>query len=145
MTDLDDVYSDRIMELAADISHTDRLKTPHASASAHSKLCGSTIHVDVNLDNDKVSAFGQDVKACLLGQVAASVVARQIVGTHVDEFRKISKTMETMLKDGGPPPNGRWSDLEILQPVKDYPHRHASTLLVFTALEQAIQNVSKGR
>jgi len=141
MTDLDDIYSDKIMEFAARISHTKRLENPDASASAHSKLCGSKIGLDIKMDGDRITDFGQDVNACLLGQVSASIVAREIIGTTSGELRNVAQTMHDMLKKGGPPPSGRWQDLEILEPVKDYHARHASTLLVFTALNDAISQI----
>lgn len=144
MADLDDVYNLRILELAADIPHSGRLPQPDATASARSKLCGSTITVDVVADGGRITAFGQDVKACLLGQAAAAIVGREIVGTAYAEFAEVGETMRHMLKDGGPPPVGRWADLALLQPVKDYPHRHASTLLVFDAVDQAMADIAAG-
>jgi NifU-like protein involved in Fe-S cluster formation len=142
MADLDDIYNQRIFELAAAIPHIERLEQPDASASAHSKLCGSTIEVELKLDGDRISEFGQKVKACLLGQASAAIVGREIIGTHAAEFREIAATMRRMLKEGGERPNGRWSDLGLLQPVKDYPHRHASTLLVFEAVERALDQAA---
>ena len=142
MAELDDVYNLKIMELAASIPHGRRLEVRDATASARSKLCGSTITIDIRLDGDKVADFGQIVQACMLGQSAASIVGREIVGTPVAEFRAVSAAMRWMLKDGGPPPAGRWADLGLLQPVKDYPHRHASTLLVFDAVEHALNEIA---
>jgi len=142
MADLDDVYNLKILELAADIPHSERLAKPDASASARSKLCGSTITVDINAGGGRITDFGQDVKACLLGQAAASIVGRQIVGTPFDEIAEVGDVMRRMLKEGGPAPEGRWSDLALLQPVKDYPHRHASTLLVFDAVEKALADLA---
>ncbi len=144
MADLDDVYNLRILELASDIPHSDRLGSPDATASVRAKLCGSTITVDINADHERISDFGQDVKACLLGQAAAAIAGREIVGTSFAEFAHVGAVMRRMLKDGGPPPDGRWADLALLQPVKDYPHRHASTLLVFDAVEQAMQQIANG-
>lgn len=138
MADLDDIYNQRIFELAAAIPHSARLDHPHCSARAHSKLCGSTVEVDLTLDGDRISDFGQTVKACLLGQASAAIVGREIVGTPADEFRAVAAAMRRMLKEGGPRPEGRWADLGLLEPVKDYPHRHASTLLVFDAVERAL-------
>jgi len=138
MSDLDDIYADRLLELAAAISRTQRLRRPDASASAHSRLCGSTVAVDLCFDDDRISDFGQDVKACLLGQASASVVAREIVGTPVDEFHEVARQMRAMLKNNDAPPTGRWADLGVLEPVKDYRARHPSTLLVFDAVEEAI-------
>lgn len=138
MADLDDIYNHRIFELAAAIPHAAKLDHPHAAARAHSKLCGSTVEVEIRMDGDRISDFGQTVKACLLGQASAAIVGREIVGTPADEFRAVAAAMRRMLKDAGPPPEGRWADLGLLQPVKDYPHRHASTLLVFDAVERAL-------
>jgi len=142
MADLDDIYHTRILELAASMPRTERLADPDASASAHSKLCGSTIDVDVKISNGRVVDYGQTVKACLLGQAAASVVGREIVGTPIDEFASVAETMRRMLKENGPPPGGRWADLAVLEPVRDYKARHASTLLVFDALRKAIDQTT---
>lgn len=139
MTALNEVYNTRIFELAAEIPRQRRLSDPDATATAHSKLCGSTVTVDIKLDSTgRVSQFGQTVKACLLGQAAASVMGREIIGSTGTELREIGKTMRRMLKEGGSPPTGRWADLAVLEPVKDYRARHASTLLVFDAVERAL-------
>lgn len=138
MADLDDIYNQRIFELAAAIPHAERLVRPDAAASAHSKLCGSTVAVELKLDGDRIADYGQTVKACLLGQASAAIVGREIVGTSADEFRAVAAAMRRMLKEKGPPPEGRWADLGMLEPVRDYPHRHASTLLVFDAVERAL-------
>jgi NifU-like protein involved in Fe-S cluster formation len=142
MAELDDIYNTRLLELAAAIPRGERLQTPDASASAHSKLCGSTIVVDVSVEDGRIADFGQTVKACLLGQASASIVGREIVGTPPAEFRTIATAMRRMLKENGPPPDGRWADLALLAPVKDYPHRHASTLLVFDATEKALDEIA---
>nr|HML30845.1 iron-sulfur cluster assembly scaffold protein [Hyphomicrobium sp.] len=136
----DEIYNTRILELAGAISHTDRLASPDGSATGHSKLCGSTITVDVKLDDGRVSAFGQSVKACLLGQASASVMGREIVGSTPDELRRVGQEMRAMLKEGGPPPTGRWADLAVLEPVRNYKARQASTLLVFDAVEKALED-----
>lgn len=141
MTDLDAIYNTRILELAAAIPRTARLADPGATATAHSKLCGSTITVDLSMHGDRITDFGQTVKACLLGQAAASVVGREIVGSTVAEFHTVAEIMRRMLKDMGPPPTGRWSDLGVLLPVRDYKARHTSTLLVFEAVERAIAEI----
>ncbi len=140
MADLDDIYNQRIFEVAAEAPASARLEHPDATATAHSKLCGSTITVDLALSPDgrTITGFGQKVKACLLGQASAAIVGREIKGTTESEFRSLATEMRKMLKEGGPPPTGRWADLAMLQPVKDYPHRHASTLLVFEAIERAL-------
>jgi NifU-like protein involved in Fe-S cluster formation len=138
MTQLSEIYNQRILQLAAEIPGAERLENPDATATAHSKLCGSTVTVDLEMEGDSVKAFGQTVKACLLGQAAASVMGRNIKGTSARELRDVGSAMRRMLKEGGPPPTGRWADLAVLEPVKDYKARHASTLLVFDAVEAAL-------
>jgi len=145
MADLDDIYNQKIFELVAEIPRAEHLARPDATARAHSKLCGSTVEVELKLDGDRIADFGQTVKACLLGQASASIVGREIVGTPADEFRAVAATMRRMLKEGGPPPTGRWSDLALLEPVRAYPHRHASTLLVFDAVERALEETAARR
>ena len=145
MTDLSAIYNTRILELAANIPGAKRLEHPDATAMAHSKLCGSTVTVDLKLDGDRVVEFGQTVKACLLGQAAASVVGREIVGTTAAELREVGTVMRRMLKENGPAPSGRWADLGVLEPVRDYKARHASTLLIFDAVERALAEVETRR
>lgn len=145
MVNLNDLYNSRILELAANMPATQRLSAPQASAAAHSKLCGSRITVDLSMQGDIVSAYGQDVKACLLGQTSASIVGRNIVGSTRAELREIGGQMRRMLKEGGTPPQGKWADLAILEPVRDYKARHASTLLVFDAVEDAIRQIEAAR
>jgi NifU-like protein involved in Fe-S cluster formation len=140
MANLDEIYNTRILELAGAISRTDRLSDPDGSATGHSKLCGSTVTVDLNLKDGRVSEFGQSVKACLLGQASASVMGREIVGTTPDELHRVASEMRAMLKEGGPAPTGRWADLAILEPVRNYKARQASTLLVFDAVERALED-----
>jgi NifU-like protein involved in Fe-S cluster formation len=141
----EDIYSQRILELAAAIPRTARLEAPHASATAHSKLCGSTVSVDLAMEGDVVAEYGQSVKACLLGQSSASVMGREIIGSSAAELRAVGAAMRKMLKHGGPPPGGKWGDLAVLEPVRDYKARHASTLLVFDAVEDAIAKIEAGR
>jgi NifU-like protein involved in Fe-S cluster formation len=145
MTLPEDIYSQRILELAAALPRTARLAAPEATATAHSKLCGSRVTIDLAMDGEVVSDYGQSVKACLLGQSSASVMGREIVGTSAEELREVGAAMRKMLKDGGPPPQGRWSDLGVLEPVRDYKARHASTLLVFDAVEEAIAKIEASR
>jgi NifU-like protein involved in Fe-S cluster formation len=145
MTVLDDIYNPRILELAANIPHGARLEQSQASATAHSKLCGSTVSVDLNMDGDVVTDYGQSVKACLLGQASSSIMARNIIGSTADELREVATKMRKMLKEDGPPPNGKWKDLEVLEPVRDFKARHASTLLVFDAVEEAIAEIEAGK
>jgi len=138
MTELSALYNDRIIELAAAIPPARRLENPDAAASAHSKLCGSTIAVELALDGDTVADYAQTVKACMLGQASASVVATHIVGSSVAEIREVADVMRRMLKENGPPPDGKWSDLAVLQPVREVKGRHASTLLAFEAILRAL-------
>jgi NifU-like protein involved in Fe-S cluster formation len=138
MTELNALYNDRILELAAAIPPARRLERPDASASAHSKLCGSTITVDLALDGDRITDYAQTVKACLLGQAAASVVAANVVGSTVEEVRRVAGEMRRMLKENGPPPSGKWADLAVLQPVREVKGRHTSTLLAFEAILRAL-------
>jgi NifU-like protein involved in Fe-S cluster formation len=141
----EDIYSQRILELAAALPRTARLSLPEATATAHSKLCGSTVTVDLAMDGDVVTDYGQSVKACLLGQSAASVMGREVIGASAGELRAVGATMRKMLKEGGPPPQGKWGDLAVLEPVRDYKARHASTLLVFDAVEDAIRQIEAKR
>lgn len=141
----DDIYSQRILELSANMPRVGRLAHPDASAMAHSKLCGSRVTIDLSMNGDVVTDYGQSVKACLLGQSSAAVMGREIVGSTAAELREVGAAMRKMLKAGGPPPEGRWADLAALEPVKDYKARHASTLLVFDAVEDAIRQIEAKR
>ena len=145
MTLPEDIYSQRILELAAAIPRTARLEAPLASATAHSKLCGSTVTVDLAMEGDIVTDYGQSVKACLLGQSSASVMGREIIGSTAAELRAVGAAMRNMLKRGVPPPGGKWGDLSVLEPVRDYKARHPSTLLVFDAVEDAIAQIESRR
>lgn len=145
MTDLSELYNDRIIELAAKIPPARKLSAPDAVASAHSKLCGSTIAVELKVKDDTIVDYAQTVKACLLGQASASIVANNIVGTGEAELREVAGRMRRMLKEKGPPPDGRWSDLAVLEPVRDVKARHTSTLLVFEAIERALDSIRAKR
>lgn len=142
---LDDVYNRRILELAADIPRLGRLDRPDASATAHSRLCGSTVTVDVATDGERVTDFAHEVKACALGQASSSVMARHVVGSTAEELRNLRDQMRRMLKDNGPPPDGRWADLSALEPVRDYKARHASTMLTFDAVVDALDKAASAR
>lgn len=137
--ELSDLYSERILDLAGNAPVRPRLDTPTATARKVSRICGSVIEVDVLVEAGRIARFGQEVSACALGQTSAAIVAREIEGTSVAEFLDLRRAMHDMLKAGGPPPDGRWSDLGYLQPVRDYPARHASTLLVFEAIAAALE------
>jgi NifU-like protein involved in Fe-S cluster formation len=143
---LNEVYNRRIIELAGNIPRLGRLETPDASATAHSKLCGSTVTVDIKMAGDEVTDFAHEVKACALGQASSSIMARNIVGAKADELRSLRDTVRRMLKENGTPPNeGRWADIAVLEPVRDYKARHASTLLTFDAVVDAIDQIEAKR
>ncbi len=142
---LDQVYNKRILRLAADIPLTRRLDNPDATATAVSRLCGSRVVVDLKMEGDRVSAFGHSVKACALGQASSSIMARNVIGATADELRGVGAQMRAMLHDGGPAPGGKWADLAVLEPVRDFKARHASTLLTFDAVEKAIADIEAAR
>lgn len=135
---LSDIYNKRILVLAGNIPRLGRLERPDATATAHSKLCGSTVIVDLTLHEGLVSDFAHDVKACALGQASSAIMARGIVGSSPDELRALRDKVRRMLKENGPAPEGRWADIEVLEPVRDYKARHASTLLTFEAVAEAV-------
>ena len=142
---INDIYNRRILELAADIPRLGRLAAPQASATAHSKLCGSTVTVDLVLDGDTVVDFAHDVKACALGQASSSIMARHVIGASAAELRHLREDVRRMLKENGAPPGGRWADVAVLEPVRDYKARHASTLLTFDAVVDAIGKIEAAR
>ena len=138
---LNDIYNQRILELAGNIPRLGRLEDAQATARAHSKLCGSTVTVDLAMADGRVSDYAQDVKACALGQAAASIVGRHVIGATAEELRTLRDQVRAMLKDKGAPPNGAWADVAVLEPVRDYKARHASTLLAFEAAAQAASEI----
>jgi NifU-like protein involved in Fe-S cluster formation len=138
---LDDIYNTKILELAGNIPRIGRLADPDATARAHSRLCGSTVTVDIKMADGRVSDFAHDVKACALGQASSSLMARNVIGSTPNELRDLRATMHRMLKESGPPPDGRWADLKYLEPVRDYRARHASTLLTFDAVVDAVDQI----
>lgn len=142
---LDEVYNRRILELAADIPRLGRLAEPHGSATARSRLCGSTVTVDVAVDGERVTDFAHVVKACALGQASSSVMGRNVVGSTPAELRALRDEMRRMLTENGAPPSGRWADLGALEPVRDYKARHASTLLTFDAVVDALEQAEARR
>jgi NifU-like protein involved in Fe-S cluster formation len=135
---INDIYNRKILGFAADIPRLQRLGDPDATAVAHSRLCGSKVTVDIKLENGVVSDFGHEVKACALGQASSSIMARHVVGSTPDELRAVRDQMYRMLKEEGPAPTGKWADLEALLPVRDFKARHASTLLTFDAVVDAV-------
>lgn len=138
---LNDIYNARIIELAGNIPRIGRLEAPHASATAHSRLCGSTVKIDLAMNGDVVTDFAHDVKACALGQASSSIMARHVVGSTSTELRELRETVRRMLKENGAPPDGKWADVALLEPVRDYKARHASTLLTFDAVVDAIGQI----
>ncbi|WP_349371300.1 iron-sulfur cluster assembly scaffold protein [Salinarimonas sp.] len=138
---LDDIYNKRILELAADIPRLGRLPAPQASATVRSKLCGSTVTVDLVVEDGKVADFAHEVKACALGQAASSIMARHVVGATPDALRAVRESMRRMLKENGPPPEGEWAECAVLEPVRDFKARHASTLLTFDAVADALDKI----
>jgi NifU-like protein involved in Fe-S cluster formation len=142
---LSDVYNKRILELAANIPLLERLPAPDATAKAHSRLCGSTVTVDLTMEGDVVTGFGHDVKACALGQASSSIMARHVVGSTAEELRRVREQARAILKEEADPPEGKWADLAVLVPVRDYKARHASTLLTFDAVVDAIGQIEQRR
>jgi NifU-like protein involved in Fe-S cluster formation len=143
---LNEVYKRRILELAGNIPRLGRLAEPDASATAHSKLCGSTVTVHLKMAGDEVTDFAHEVKACALGQASSSIMARNVVGAKADELRRLREAVRKMLKENGAPPaEGKWADIAVLEPVRDYKARHASTLLTFDAVVDAIDKIEGKR
>jgi NifU-like protein involved in Fe-S cluster formation len=139
--ELSDLYSEKILDLAGNAIQPGRLVGADASARKVSRVCGSVIEVDLVVRNATITGYGHEISACALGQTAAAVVAREIVGTPVAEFRQLREQMQAMLKEDGAPPQGKWSDLRYLEPVRDYRARHMSTLLVFDAVVEALEKI----
>ena len=142
---LNEVYNSRILELAAGIPRLGRLEKPDASATAHSRLCGSTVTVDLKMDGDTVTDFAHEVKACALGQASSSIMASHVVGSKAAELRDLRETVRRMLKENGEAPNGKWAEIKVLEPVRDYKARHASTMLTFDAVVSAIDQIESKR
>ena len=138
---LDDIYNRKILAFAADIPRLQRLSAPGATAVGHSRLCGSKVTVDLTMRDGVVTDFGHDVKACALGQASSSIMARHVVGSTGPELIALRDRMHHMLKDNGPPPTGKWAELEALLPVRDFKARHASTLLTFDAVADAVAQI----
>lgn len=138
---LNEVYNRRILELAADIPRLGRLASPDATATAHSRLCGSTVTVDLAMRDGVVTDFAHEVRACALGQASSSVMGELVVGSTAEELREVREAMRKMLKENGPAPTGRWAELAVMEPVRDYKARHASTLLTFDAVVDAVGQI----
>ena len=140
---IDDVYNAKILSFAGNIARVGRLEHPDATATAHSKLCGSTVTIDLKLKDGVVTDFAHEVKACALGQASSSIMAQHVVGASAKELRDTRQAMLRMLKENGPPPQGRFADLRYLEPVRDYKARHASTMLTFDAVVDAIDQIER--
>ncbi len=138
---LDDIYNTKILEFAGNIPRIGRLDNPDASARAHSRLCGSTVTVELKMADGRVSDFAHDVKACALGQASSSIMARHVIGATAQELRDLRAAMHRMLKENGAPPQEGWPELKYLEPVRDYRARHASTLLTFDAVVDAVDQI----
>jgi len=142
---IDDLYSAKLLKLAANLPRVGRLHAPDATIEKVAKLCGSRVLVDVKVEDGAVADFAQEVKACALGQAAASVLGAHVIGATLPELEVARDRFRAMLKEGGSPPEGRFSDLEMLAPVKDYPARHASTLLAFEAVTEAVRQATQNQ
>ena len=139
---ISDLYSDGILDAAAAIPPAERLPSPQATSKKVSRVCGSEVEVDLSLDSGVVSEFGMSAKACALGQASASIVARNIIGASARELYQLRDDMRAMLKNDVPAPSGdRWKDLSMLVAVKDYPQRHTSTLLIFEAVCECLDQL----
>lgn len=142
---IDDLYNARLLALAGNIPRIGRLADAHGTATAHSKLCGSTVTVDLKLENGTVTDFAHEVRACALGQASSAVMAAAIVGASAAELREVRDRVSAMLKLNGAPPEGRFADLRYLEPVRDHKARHASTLLTFDAVVEALAMAEAGQ
>lgn len=142
---LDDIYNTHILELAGNIGRIGRLAAPEATATRNAKLCGSRITVDLRMEGDVVADYAHEVKACALGQAAAAVMAKSVMGATAVELRQVRDEMLAMLKEGGPAPIGRFAELRYLEPVRDFKARHASTMLVFEAVVACLDDIAAAR
>ncbi len=135
-----ELYHNRVLELAADIPHAERLADAEGSSLKVSRVCGSTVAVDVKLDAEgRIAEIGVEPKACALGQAATSILASHAIGRTLAEIEAARDALKAMLKDGAEPPQGEFWELRHLQPVRDYPPRHASTMLAFEAAVEAVK------
>ncbi|EAP90459.1 NifU-related protein involved in Fe-S cluster formation [Oceanicaulis alexandrii HTCC2633] len=136
---MSEIYTNDLLELAADILHIGRLPDPDGSASRVSRICGSELTLDLKVADGRIADLGLEVKACALGQASASVFARAALGADLEEIRVTREALRLMLKEGAPAPNGRFSALKALQPAASYRQRHGSIMLAFDAAEQAFE------
>lgn len=142
-SDLIKLYSSRILALAADIPHLDRLQAPDATVKKRSPLCGSAVTVDIKVENGRITDFGQDVKACALGQASAAVTGANVIGCSLDEVEAARDQLKAMLTQDGPVPDAPFDELEVLQPAKEFKNRHASIMLALEATLEAMQTAAK--
>ncbi|MGE0596442.1 MAG: iron-sulfur cluster assembly scaffold protein [Hyphomonadaceae bacterium] len=142
---MDDLYHPRILELAGDISHVGRLEAPQGASTKVSRICGSVVSVELNLADGRVSAIAIHPKACALGQAAAAILAANAIGASPREIVEARDALRAMLKEGGAPPEGRFWELRHLEGVRDYPPRHASTMLAFDAAVEALEQAKRVR
>lgn len=139
---IDGIYNPGVLVLAGNIMPARRLAAPDATATVHAKLCGSMVRVDLRVEDGTVVEYAQDVEACALGTAAAAVMEKTILGRSASELRALRETMWKMLKENGPPPGAPFGELAVLEPVRDYKARHASTLLVFDAVVEALDKIA---
>ena len=142
-SELAELYNSQILAFAANVGRIGRLPVPSASATARSPLCGSTVTIDIVVENGIVADFAHEVRACVLGQASSSIMAQQIIGASIAELLAVREEMLKMLNANGAPPSGRFADLAILQPVRDYRSRQASTMLTFDAVSDAISQLAE--
>jgi NifU-like protein involved in Fe-S cluster formation len=142
---INDLYNEKILKLASNISRNGRLNEFDFTSVAVSKLCGSKVTVDIKITNNLISDFSHIVKACALGQASSSVMASNVIGSDMEELKNLQIEMRNMLKDNGPTPKGKWSDLEVLEPVRDYKGRHSSVMLTFDAVVDCINQFESNK
>ena len=142
---MDDLYHPRILELAADMPHVGRLDAPDGAATKVSRVCGSVVTVELKLAGGKVSDIAVHPKACALGQAATGVLAMHAIGATPAEIRAARDGLRAMLKEGAAAPAGRFWELRHLEGVKDYPARHASTMLAWDAAVEALDQAAAKR
>ncbi len=140
---IEELYTPEVLALACDIPHLGRLNGPDATASLRSRLCGSRVTVDLKLAGDTVSDFAQQVEACALAQASAALLGRHVTGCTDEELHAVRDALRAMLKEGAPPPAGRWKELAVFLPVRDVPARHDSVLLPFDAVCRALEEARK--
>ena len=142
MTALDDVYQDQLLAYAGEIARNSRLNRPDSSAKVVSRSCGSEVTVDLKMRDGVITDYGQEVEACALGSASSSIFARVVVGKTVTEVRRVRDQMRDMLKKGGPPPDGDWSEFRLLEPARAFGNRHQSILLPFNATIRAAEKLA---